>query len=78
MLRSLQSSPGFFSVGLIMATFSDDGTVPVVREDFIMEVIGVIITGRHTLTSEVGMGSKRHVEEFDLVMSSECTPQLES
>ena len=37
-----------------MATFSDRGTVPVEREEVIMEVTSEMIESRHALTRVVG------------------------
>lgn len=52
----LQSSPGFFNVGLTIAAFSDAGTMPVDKDDLIMEVINGVKAGRQVLTREVGIG----------------------
>lgn len=69
MFLSPESKPDLFKVGLIMANFSEGGTVPVDREDLMMEVSSEMLEGRQALTMVVGVGSRWHVEELDLVIS---------
>ena len=41
-----------------MVTFSEGGTVPVDKEELMMDVIREMIEGMHALTRAVGMGSR--------------------
>ncbi len=62
---SLQSAPGFLSMGVMAATLKDEGIVPVIREECIIWVIKGNKEGKQNLTRCVGIGSNWQVVDLD-------------
>lgn len=56
--------------GVIIADLSDEGTIPVVREEWIMEVIKGDKEDRQAFTKVVGRGSSWQVLDFDFKIRS--------
>ena len=56
---------GFLRRGLITATLKDCGTYPDNKERLIISSKEVPIKGTTSLSSLVGMGSNRQVDDFD-------------
>uniref|UniRef100_A0AAQ4QAX1 Son of sevenless homolog 1 (Drosophila) n=1 Tax=Gasterosteus aculeatus aculeatus TaxID=481459 RepID=A0AAQ4QAX1_GASAC len=56
---------GFLRRGLITATLRDCGTCPVNKDRFIISNKDVLTKGKTSLSSLVGIGSKRQVEDLD-------------
>lgn len=61
------SRPGFFSMGVMVASLSEGGTEPMAREELMMVVMSGESEGRQSLTREEGMGSRAQVVGFILV-----------
>lgn len=61
------SRPGFLSIGVIAATLKAEGTVPEVREEFMMAVMSGLRQVRQCLTSADGIGSNRQVVRWILL-----------
>ena len=57
LLKLEGSVPVFFRIGVMAAVLKDVGTVPVVREEWMMAEIRGTREGREVLTSCVGRGS---------------------
>lgn len=52
LLKLLGSKPGFFSVGVTTADLKDDGTIPEVRQEWMMAVRRGSREGREAMTME--------------------------
>ena len=63
LFRSFASSPGFLSRGLTMADLKQSGTMPVVREVFVILVIAGMRTSRYCLVRGVGIESRLQLVE---------------
>ena len=57
LLKLLGSAPGFLRMGVIAADLRGDGTIPEVREEWIIAVIRGVRELMQALTSIVGRGS---------------------
>ena len=57
LLKLEGSAPGFFRIGVMAAVLKDVGTVPVVREEWMIAEMRGIREGREALTRCVGRGS---------------------
>ena len=57
LLKLEGSSPGFFRIGVMAAVLKDVGTVPAVREEWMIAQMRGIKKGREALTRCVGRGS---------------------
>ena len=68
LLSSFVQSPGFLSLGVIIARLRDAGTEPVCRLRFVNVVIAGTRMDAHFLRSPVGIGCRLHVDEFDILM----------
>jgi len=75
--RDSLSKDGFFSKGLTTACLKREGNVPVSRERFTIVVMTVASMFTHSLSSEVGIGSRSHCLSGDfriiLIISSWVT-----
>lgn len=69
LLRLLGLAPGFLSAGVTAAVLRDEGTIPEVREEWVMDVMRGAREGAAALTRTVGRGSSWQVEVFDFFMS---------
>ena len=76
LLRSVGSAPGFFRMGVIAADFKGAGTVPVVREEWMIAEMRGIREGRQAITRSVGRGSSWQVVGLDLRMRSEMSERV--
>lgn len=56
-MKSFGSRPGFFRIGVTAAILRDEGTVPEMREEWIMSVMRGDREGREVLIRGVGRGS---------------------
>lgn len=65
LLKLEGSAPGFFRIGVIEATLSDGGTIPVLTEELIIVLMRGGNIGRQDLTSEAGIGSSELEEDLD-------------
>ena len=61
------SRPGFLSIGVMAATLKEEGTVPDVREEFMITIISGLRQGRQCLTNADGMGSSGQVVRWILL-----------
>lgn len=78
LLKLLGSDPGFLRMGLTAADLKGVGTIPVDSEEWMMAEMRGSKEERQDLTKEVGRGSSWHVEDLDLVISSDITEGLGS
>lgn len=58
LLKLLGSNPGFFRIGVTEAVLSDNGTVPEVKDEWMILVMKGASEGRQDLTRAVGRGSR--------------------
>ena len=70
LLKLEGSAPGFFRIGVMAAALKDVGTVPVVREEWMMAEMRGTSEGEQALTSCVGRGSSWQVDGLDFCISS--------
>ena len=68
LLRLLGSAPGFLSIGVTAAVLRGEGTIPVVREEWIMCVMRGAKEGTVALTRAVGRGSNWQVDDLDFLI----------
>ena len=78
LLKLEGSAPAFFRIGVMAAVFNDVGTVPVVREEWMMAEMRGTREGRQALTSCVWRGCSWQVDGLDFRMSSVISERVGS
>lgn len=64
LLGMVGSRAGFFNMGVMVASLSEGGTEPVIKEELMMVVMSGESEGRQSLTREEGIGSRAQVVGF--------------